>query len=784
MFSGYHNYSLKNIVMKKIILITLSILLSFSSMAQDKKKYDLSIHSKGASDNLSMSNNVSEMTLIKGGYFTIGTTQGVSTSNADDFNQITFGHPYALTSFPMIYADSSWVKPGVLFNNYTQILSQSQDTLSVFFTDSTRFEARFLMVQQNAGSSIKFIFRLKNIDVSSHLLGLGFTFDPSLGNNGDGYAMINSLFLQKDTVINSGVPSNFELWERDSYPKGIGIELAFLSVLPSELTLGNWNDMQDGALTTIQSLRWLYDLLMQAKWPTQTVNSNQQIEYSINLNFLQPEFSSDPFERWDMPSSLSLEDSVVFPLEQTTSAEVYNTQSVMSSNLSLQLLDSGMVDHWSSAGTFGVNGNDVRITEVPIVISEWFNDTIFDVYLKLKQNGVEKDLLKRRVYMPASPFSNTGLDVTIDSVSTANYPEVQVFFDAQNDITGQMLYKLKKVNIFPEEDNSGIQNFTLEKDTAGGVNQADIVIVLDVTGSMSNEIADVRDNVIEFADSLVQNGIDVRLGMVTFRDVVEDIFPLTNNIIGFQQDVSIQQAQDGDDEPENSLEALHSACQMIFRPEANRIFIWITDATYHIAPSPWTNFTVNDVVNELVANAVKVYTIGPAANQTQWYDQIVLNTGGDFYDINGNFRDVLLQISRTSGTNKYVMKYNSSAPLMQLHTIKVEVHYRGLGGYDIATVNFVNSPHLISYFPNPAKEMVQLNISNPDNKHCSILITDELGRKRKTLDVGNAAVINWNCFAADIGDDIIKPGMYLFHVMLTDNKNITETELVKIVFIN
>jgi len=723
------------------------------------------------------------MTLIKGGFFTIGTTQGVSTSTADDYNQITFGHPYALTSFPMIFADSSWVKPSELFNNHPQILSQSQDTLSLFFTDSTRFEARFYIVQQNSGSTVKFIFRLKNIDNTSHQLGLGFNFDPSIGNNGDGFADINSVFIQKDTVINSAIPSSFELWERDSSPKGIGVELSFASGSPSQLTLGNWNELQNGSLTTNQNLRWLYDLLVQAKWPSQTVNSNQQIEYSIDLNFLQPDFSTTPFQRWDMPSFLSLEDSVVFPLEYSSNVEVYNPQSTPSTGLTIQLTDSGMVDHWSSQNAFTVNGTSNKVIEIPVVTTEWFNDTIFDVFLKLKQNGIVTDLLKRRVFMPASPFSNTGLDVNIDSVSTANYPEIQVFFDALNNNTGQVINKLKKINIFPEEDNSGIQNFTLEKDTAGGVNQADIVFILDVTGSMSNEIADVRDNIAEFADSLIQNGIDVRLGMVTFRDQIADIYPLSSDVLAFQQIVAQQTAQGGDDYPENSLDALNAGCQMSFRPAANRIFIWITDATYHIAPSPWTNLTVNDVVTSLISNSVKVYAIGDATLQAQWFDQIVMNSGGDFYDINGNFRDVMLQISRLPGSNKYVMKYNSSATLSQLHTIKVEVHYRGLGGYDIATVNFVNSLHLVSYFPNPAKEVVQMNISNPESKHCSILISDEAGRKLKLLDVGNAAVINWNCFAADIGDSGIKPGLYLFHVLLTDDKNVTEKETVKIVFI-
>ncbi|NVO01563.1 MAG: VWA domain-containing protein [Bacteroidetes bacterium] len=770
--------------MKRLLLFSVMCFISLSLVAQNKNKFDLANTLKGPNDQLSMSNPVSNITLIKGGYFTIGTTQGNSSLNLDDYNQITFGHPYALTSHPIIFADSAWVKPESLFNNFTQNLISSQDSLTAFFTDSVKFESKFIIVQQNSGNTIKFIFKLKNIDIGTHQLGLGFKFDPSIGNNGDGYPYIGGNFIQKDSIINSAVPSTFELWERDSYPKGIGTEFSFTSGSPSELIFANWSELQSGNINSNTNLKLLYDLCLQAKWNTQTINSGQEIEYSFILNFLSPEFTSNPFLRWDLTSFLSIENNALYPLEQTTTAEVFNPLPATISGCALSSPDSGMTNDWTSPSTFNINGNSSKMVTVPIEISEWYSDTIFDVYLKLKQSGVETDFLKRRIFVPAGPISNIGLNVSIDSVSVFNYPEVQVFFDAANSNTGQVISNLKKVNVFPEEDNVNIQNFTLQKDTAGGVNQADIAIILDVTGSMSNEIADVRDNIVEFADSLVQNGIDVRLGMVTFRDVVEDVFPFTSNVFDFQQFVALQNANGGDDADENSLEALHSGCQMGFRPEANRIFIWITDAGYHIAPSPWTNLTVNDVVSELISNSVKVYAIAPTNYQTQYFDQIVLNTGGDFYDINGNFRDVLLQISHLPGSNRYILKYNSAAQLSQLHTIKVELHYKGLGGYDIKTINFQKTHSQISCFPNPASDQVQLKIENSEKKECSLEIVDQLGRIIKTAELGNSSIISWNWKASDIGKQKINNGIYFLHVKYKDKEEIRTSEVVKIIFSN
>ncbi|MBI4646250.1 MAG: VWA domain-containing protein [Bacteroidia bacterium] len=630
--------------MKKLLLIFIIWFVVGTLIAQDKKDYDMNLMDKSTDDKITMSNNVFEMTLIRGGFFTIGTTQGMSALIGDDYNQITFGHPFALTSFPMIFADNAWLSLSTLINNYTQVLAKTQDTLSIYFSDSSRFEGSFMMIQQNLGNAMKFIFRLKNIDDVSHSLGLGFTFDPSLGNYGDGYVKLPSVYLQKDSILDSGIPSSFELWERDTFPRGIGMELFFSSGTPDTLIFANWNDLQDGSLTLQENLRWLYDLCLQARWNIQSLINGQEIEYTISINFLQPEFSTTPFLRWDFPTALAIEDSMQFPLDAKTYADVINSSVSTATGLTLSLIDSGLVQNWTSPAEFSVEGAQINTVEVPAMIYEFYNDTILEVFLRLDQFGTEKDLLKRRVYIPASPFSYQGLMVEIDSLSTADYPEIKVFFEARNTYNWQIINNLRKNNVFPAEDNTDISNFTLEKDTAGGVNQADIVIILDVTGSMSEEIADVRDNIIEFADNLIQNGIDVQLGMITFLDIIEGVYPLTSDIIGFQQNVALQYAHGGDDEPENSLEALHSGCQMNFRAQSHRIFIWITDATYHINNGN-TPLTVNDVISELLYNEVKVYAIAPANLQTQWFDQIVLNTGGEFYDINGNFQDVLLEIS-------------------------------------------------------------------------------------------------------------------------------------------
>ena len=75
----------------------------------------------------------------------------------------------------------------------------------------------------------------------------------------------------------------------------------------------------------------------------------------------------------------------------------------------------------------------------------------------------------------------------------------------------------------------------LKKDRSSGVDAADIVFVLDVTGSMGDEIDGVKNHIVEFADSLSYRGIDFRLGMVTFLDVIENVYPFTRDVSSFSR---------------------------------------------------------------------------------------------------------------------------------------------------------------------------------------------------------------------------------------------------------
>lgn len=123
--------------------------------------------------------------------------------------------------------------------------------------------------------------------------------------------------------------------------------------------------------------------------------------------------------------------------------------------------------------------------------------------------------------------------------------------------------------------------------------EADIVFVLDVTGSMGAQIRGLQQGIGRFANSLKAAKIDARFGCVCFRDLTfKEVPPLkemeslqfkgelfTDDPVTFSQEVGKQRAASGDDISESSFEAISLAAgYKDWRKSASRVLILITDA--------------------------------------------------------------------------------------------------------------------------------------------------------------------------------------------------------------
>jgi von Willebrand factor type A domain-containing protein len=773
--------------MKKYLLLILMISCYFSGFGQKKSNLDLSIPENEATQSQSsqiegsrnltfeyemLENDKTAFSLLSDGYFTIGTTNGLSQNSLDNNCQITYGHPYALTSYPFFSIDSIVHHPELYFYDAPkQLINQGDTMLSLQATDLDKIDFTFNMIQKNDGEIIRLHLRIRNIDTISHNMGMGLLFDPALGLWGDGFAFIEGQLIQLDTTVQNSIPPTFDIWERPDAPKGMGLQFEYINNLPSKLMLGNWFDLHYNQTHTVTPI---YDLGIEMEWPETTVNPEEEISFTIDIKLESPEFPNGVFMRSDLPYFLSIENNLLFPRNVKSMVKLANNSNNDVLSASLEIPGDGFIESWSSPEALNIPSYTTVYSSAFLNIPENYEDKVIMLELKLVDDNEIVDRIKRNVFVPAAPFSDSGLIVTIDTIILSNFPNIDLVFKSQIEETGQYLKDLSYENVFFYEDQLKIENFTLEKDTTGGVNQADIIFVLDVTGSMSGEIDGVKDNIVEFADSLSAQGIDFRLGMVTFLDEIENIYDFTSNVQQFQQYVNEQYAHGGGDFPENSLEALMEACQFDFRPSANRIFIWITDASYHINNS-YTQLTPQDVVNEMLTHSIAPHCIGNTQYQLDYYSPILFPTGGDFYDIDGNFRDILLEITRLNSTGSYRISYLSNANPGDTYGDIVEVHYAGLGGMD--TIAFVapskslgtNDHATLRSFPNPFCSSTCIEIDNPQGLEAMLEIFNVQGQRvsAKYFESGNKVLT----FTWDAKDDIGKTGnsgLYFIHCELYD----------------
>ena len=120
---------------------------------------------------------------------------------------------------------------------------------------------------------------------------------------------------------------------------------------------------------------------------------------------------------------------------------------------------------------------------------------------------------------------------------------------------------------------------------------ADIMFVLDCTGSMGGEISAIKDTIVAFADTIKSDGVRARVGLIEFRDRFYDeeanvlkfdgqVF--TDNPTLFRTAVNSLVATGGGDAPESSLDAVLLATRQPFRTDASKVIVLVTDAPPHI----------------------------------------------------------------------------------------------------------------------------------------------------------------------------------------------------------
>jgi hypothetical protein len=122
---------------------------------------------------------------------------------------------------------------------------------------------------------------------------------------------------------------------------------------------------------------------------------------------------------------------------------------------------------------------------------------------------------------------------------------------------------------------------------AKSVQQLDLLLTLDATGSMGDEMRYLQRELQSILNRVedAHPGIDIRTGLIVYRDKGDDYvvreIPFTSDAQAFRETLAKQRAAGGGDTPEAMHTAMETGLQMDWREDALKINLLVADAPPH-----------------------------------------------------------------------------------------------------------------------------------------------------------------------------------------------------------
>jgi hypothetical protein len=164
----------------------------------------------------------------------------------------------------------------------------------------------------------------------------------------------------------------------------------------------------------------------------------------------------------------------------------------------------------------------------------------------------------------------------------------------------------------------------------------DMVFIIDRSGSMGDDIQNVKNNISQFTNNLKQKNIDYRLGLISYeQDTV--VYDMTNNVEIFKNNLNAINVTGG---TENGLDGIKDALdKYYYYANSIKYFVLIGDEPIYSDHG----YSDEQIINELKSEGVILTAIGTEGMRTQ-YSKFTDNTRGKFLNLNNNFSNLLGEI--------------------------------------------------------------------------------------------------------------------------------------------
>ena len=186
------------------------------------------------------------------------------------------------------------------------------------------------------------------------------------------------------------------------------------------------------------------------------------------------------------------------------------------------------------------------------------------------------------------------------------------------------------------------------------IGTADIVFILDISGSMEDEINHVKNNIRAFAQAIADLGVSVRWSAVTYSDFTvsgpreETQFVMNGantwftNVEDYKNAIGAIILANGGDGPETAIDGLMFAYQNLdARSDARTFYVLLTDADYKIN-NHYGVGSIDAAASILAENSINVSVITDSWSSDD-YRALYNTTDGIYANIYSDFSEDLLE---------------------------------------------------------------------------------------------------------------------------------------------